>query len=81
MVALARPRDAHLLERLDRPLADGLAVDLGMLQQHVFDLPPDFADRIERGARVLEDHRHFAPAHVAHFAFRHRLQIEAAESD
>ena len=81
MIALARPCDAHLLERLDRALAHHSAVDLGVLQQYVFDLAADLADRIERQPRRLEDHRHFTPAQVAHLAFRHRAQVEPAEGD
>ena len=40
--------------------------------QHVLDLMADLADRIERGARVLEDHRDFAAAQIAHLAFAAR---------
>jgi predicted DNA-binding protein (UPF0278 family) len=40
--------------------------------QHVLDLVADLADRVERGARVLEDHRDLAPADVAHVALRRR---------
>ena len=42
---------------------------LHVLQQHVLDLVADLADRIERRARVLEDHRHLAAAQVAHLVF------------
>jgi hypothetical protein len=37
-----------------------------MLAQHVLDLVADFPDRIERRARVLENHRDFAAAKIAH---------------
>ena len=48
-----------------------------MLLQHVGDLLADRPDRIERGARVLEDHREFATAHVVHAALVLREQIAA----
>ena len=70
MIALARPRDLDLLERRDRPVGHLRTVDLDMLQQHVLDLVADLADRVERQPRALEDHRHFAAAHVAHLALR-----------
>src|SRR5437763_12363570 len=58
MVALARARDLDLFQRLDRLFA---AIThrrlLHMLAQYVLDLVADFTDRIERRARILEDHR------------------------
>ncbi len=41
---------------------------LRVLQQHVLDLAADLADRIERRARILEDHRNLAAAQIAHVA-------------
>ena len=81
MIALARPRNAHLLEALDGLFADLIAVDLGMLQQHVLDLVANLADRVERQTRALEDHRHFTAAQVAHVAFRCAADVHAAECD
>ena len=79
MIALARPRNAHLLEALDGLFADLIAVDLGMLQQHVLDLVANLADRVERQTRALEDHRHFAATQIAHVAFRCAADVHAAE--
>ena len=81
VVALARARDAHLLEQLDRLGGGVLRARLGVLHQHVLDLAADLADRIERGARVLEDHRHFAAAQVAHLGFAGGADVEAGEGD
>src|SRR3546814_7827139 len=39
--------------------------DIAVLQQHVGDLVADPADRVQRDARILEDHRHLAAADVA----------------
>ena len=82
VVALARPRDPHLVEDLDRlfgqrrrrPTCD-------VLQQHVLDLAADLADRVERRARVLEDHRDFAPAQIAHLIFAGGAHVDAGEAD
>src|SRR6266852_2295833 len=50
-----------------------------MLAQHILDLVTDFADRIERRARILEDHRDFAAAQVAHLVFAGGLDVDAGE--
>jgi hypothetical protein len=50
-----------------------------MLLQDILDLVSDLADGVERRARVLEDHRHFAPAQVAHLVFAGGADIEAGE--
>ncbi len=70
MIALARPGDPDLLQRLDRLFATIVhGVGLHMLAQHVLDLIAHFTDRIERRARVLEDHRDLTAAQIAHLAF------------
>ena len=80
MIALARTRDLDLLQRLDRLLA--AIADLRLLHvlaQHVLDLVADFADRVERRARVLEDHRDFAAAQIAHLVLGRGLDVDAGE--
>ena len=80
VVALARTGDLDRLQRLDRLLAavaDGGL--LHMLAQHVLDLVADFADRVERRARVLEDHRDFAAAQIAHLVFGRGLDVDAGK--
>ncbi len=42
---------------------------LSVLPQHILDLVADLADRVEGGARVLENHRDFPPANVLHGGF------------
>ena len=80
VIALARARDLDLLQRLDGLLAAvGHLGLLHVLAQHVLDLVADFADRIERRARVLEDHRDFAAAQVAHLVFGRGLDVDAGE--
>jgi len=41
----------------------------GVAAQHVLDLQAHVPDRVERGARALEDHRDLAAAHILHFSF------------
>jgi hypothetical protein len=81
VIALFRPRDLHLAQHLDRFFLDIAHVGLYVLLQHVFDLAADLADRIQRRARILEDHRHFAAAQVAHHVFFRILHIDAGEYD
>ena len=68
VVALLRIGDAHPAQRIDRLLLDVGGHRLHVLEQDVLDLLADLADRIERGARVLEDHRDLAAAQIAHLA-------------
>ena len=79
VIALARARDLDLLQRLDRLLAAIGRRRLHMLAQHVLDLVADFADRIERRARVLEDHRDFAAAQIAHLVLGRGLDVDAGK--
>ncbi len=80
VIALARAGDLDLLQRLDRLLAAvGHGRLLHMLAQHVLDLVADFPDRIERRARVLEDHRDFAAAQIAHLVLGRGLDVDAGE--
>ncbi|MGY3449619.1 hypothetical protein ACVILH_001961 [Bradyrhizobium sp. USDA 4353] len=79
VIALARTRDLDLLEGCDRLLGAIARGRLGVLLQHVLDLLADLADRIERRARVLEDHRDLAAAQVAHLGLGCRLDIDAGE--
>ena len=79
MIALAGTGDLDLLQRLDRLLAAVARGRLHVLAQHVLDLVADLADRIERCARILEDHRDFAAAQVAHLVFGRALDVDAGE--
>ena len=69
VIAFAGTGDLDRLQCLDclfAAIADHRL--LHMLAQHVLDLVADLADRIERRARILEDHRDLAAAQVAHLA-------------
>ena len=48
-------------------------------REHVVDLLAHGADRVERGARVLEDHRDLAPPLQLELGRARRQQVEAAE--
>src|SRR5258707_319515 len=80
VIALAGTGDLDLLQRLDRLLA---AVThcrlLHMLAQHVLDLVADFADRVERRARILENHRDFSAAQIAHLVFAGGPDVDAGK--
>ena len=79
MVALARARNAHLVEHLDGLVGELRGIDLRVLPKHVLDLMTNLADRIERGPRILEHHGYFAPAQLAHLILARRDEIKAAE--
>ena len=49
--------------------------------QRLDDLQSDRQHRIERGHRLLEDHRDFAAAHVAHLVFGQVEEIASLEQD
>jgi hypothetical protein len=71
--------DADSLEELDRPLARGGASDPPVPQQHLGKLRADRIGGIERGHRLLEDHRHPVAAQVGHRALAQPQQIDAVE--
>ena len=52
-----------------------------MAQKHVFNLTPNRPDGVERGARILKDHRHFAAAQILHLALARRAKINAGVDD
>ena len=53
--------------------------EAAMAHQHFDDLVADRIARIERGHRLLEDHREAVAAHVAQFAIRQVEQPDAVE--
>ena len=79
VIALLRPCDAHLLEDGDGLLGLVVGAGLGVLAQHVLDLVPDLADRVQGRARVLKDHRDLAPAQVAHLALAGLAHVDAGK--
>ena len=81
VVALARPRDPNLIEQLDRLFGDLRRRSLDVLEQQILDLMPDLADRIEGGARVLEDHRDLTAAQAAHLVLAGVAHVDIGEHD
>ncbi len=69
--------DAHVFEQRQHPGADRGAGQVGMDRKHLADLIADAAQRIERGHRLLEDHRDAGAAHPPHFRGGGRRQIAA----
>ena len=51
-------RQPHLLHHVEDALAPRARVEIGVGAQHLVDLAADRHHRIERGHRLLEDHRH-----------------------
>ena len=77
-IGLGAPRrigDADRAQHLDRLRRRLAPRHIAVADQHVGDLAADRTDRIERGARILEDHRDFAAAHS-----RNRLGFAASRS-
>jgi hypothetical protein len=61
-----RVRDPDLLEELGGAVAGVGLRDVEVLLDDLGDLHPDRHDRVERGHRVLEDHRDVAPTQLGH---------------
>ena len=81
VIALFWPLDPHLQQGLDGFLARVARARAGVLAQHILDLMADLAYGIERRARILENHRHFAPPQVAELAFRRMRQVQSGKRD
>ena len=64
--ALLRLGDADRLQQGEGRLLRLLAVHLEVVDQRLGDLAADLHDRVERGHRVLEDHRHLRAPDRAH---------------
>ena len=71
--------DADLFEQLERALARGVARQALVQDQDLVHLPLDGVQRIERGHRLLEDHRHAVAAHRQKLACRRADQLAALE--
>ena len=64
--AAARRRDADQLEQLDGPIDRAATLQLAVRLEHLGQLALDGEDRVQRGHRVLEDHRHAVAPDLAH---------------
>ena len=72
----------HRVQQLDALLAGRLAPQAPVALQHQRHLRADRQVGIQRGHRVLEDHRHARAADLAHARrFRHADQLFALEGD
>ena len=76
-----RFRDVHAAQHVDRAVHRIAARQALMQRDRLADLPPDREQRIERGHRLLEDHRDAVAADVLHLAFGQAEQIGALEAD
>ena len=73
--------DADEPQQLERPRARLALAHLQVDEQRLHDLLADRQDRIERGHRLLEDHRDVAAAHLAHVVVGEIEQVAALEQD
>ena len=62
-------RQHHLLEEVDDALLGGCFAYLFMLQNHLSHLKAAFIHGIQRGHRLLENHRDAFTSHLSHLAF------------
>ena len=74
-------RDADRREQVDGTRVRGAAREPLVRAQHLLDLPADLVDRVQRGHRVLEDHRDLGPAHALHLGLREPHQVAALVQD
>ncbi len=66
---LARIRNTHFLQQAKDARRDLGLGELRVNPEHLADLVADRAQRVERGHRLLEDHRDAGAAHLAHLGF------------
>ena len=74
-----RARDPDLVEQLGRAPLGLRLVHREVGLERLADLPADGQHRVERGHRVLKDHRDLAAADRAQLLVRQREQVAAAE--
>jgi hypothetical protein len=73
--------NADHLQELGRAFACSRHVHAEVDQQRLHDLEADGEHRVERGHRLLEDHRDVAPAYLAHLVVRQLQEIATLEED
>ena len=78
---LLRPWDSDLCEQVDRPSPGLTLPQLVVLVELLLDLPADVVDRVQRGHRVLEDHRDLFAANLAHRVTGEAHQVAALVDD
>jgi hypothetical protein len=72
-------RNADPFEHFDRRALGLLLVETLMAHQHFAELRADLEARVERGHRVLEDHRDVAAAILVEFFWRHADEVDVAQ--
>ena len=78
---LRRVADADQLQQLERAPARRLGQETLVDQEHLVDLLLDPMQRVERGQRLLEDHRDAVAADAAHDPLAGADQLGAAKAD
>ena len=78
---LGRARDPHLLEQLDRLLPRLRLRHVVVAPDRLGDLRPDRQRRVQRGHRILEDHRDLAAAHVLELLLGELREVLPVEHD
>ena len=76
-----RTGNPHAFQNPQGFRARGLRVEPAMVFQSFADLEADGQHRIERGHRLLKNHRQFVAAQMAHLLFGQGQQVVAAEQD
>ena len=71
----------YLLHHVKDALAPRAGIERGVGAQHLVDLAADRHHRIERGHRLLKDHRHRGGAQLPEASIAGRQQFLADESD
>jgi hypothetical protein len=79
--ALLRLGDPNLAQHLHRLFPHGRRRKVLVQADRLADLLADAEHRVERGHRLLEDHRQLVAAHVAHRGLVERQQVAAVERD
>jgi hypothetical protein len=79
--AQLRRGDAHRAQQVLYPLAQRAPAHGPMVVGRLGNLPIDTEQRVQRGHRILQDHRDHAPADVAHLARGFQRQLFALERD
>src|SRR5881275_3043952 len=78
---LFRPRDSDLRQQVDRSPARLALLQVVVRVELLLDLPADRVHRVQRGHRVLEDHRDLLAADLAHRVLREAHQVAALVDD
>ena len=77
-----RVRQPHVAQHLERARVGALlGAALLMVQRHFHQLPRDLHRRVERGHRLLIDHRDLRAAQLAQLVLAHRGHVAALELD